>query len=670
MNKFLYSFFVLFSSYVYSQNDTTHVQAHVNAQLTWYGNYDAIAAFPIEDISYEKILMDFTMGCADGGCSHWDYTVSVYLMHPTGVLDSNITVLDTLSIEPFEVDTTWNVYEVIEKFELGRLITPYGNYMDWNQPTDPNDLYDENWDHSYIFDVTDFAPLLTDSSLIRVHYDGWSSGFSATVDFDFIEGIPPREVLSIENIAPVGGYSYQSLADDQNFQPITKIFNEQVEGVAVKSYVSGHGHEGPQSCCEWVSKQHSISINGDDIYQWDVWKDCGMIPIYPQGGTWPFDRAGWCPGTGVDLQVSELTEFIDLDSEVEIDYSVQAYTDNGEQAGTFIVSNTLFTYGNINFENDVEILDIVKPTNKDNWTRMNPICGSPMVKIRNRGSKFLTSATIKYGIQGGTLSSYEWNGALDFLESTSIELPVPNWSGVTEDSKFIATVISEDDMYLNNNSLTTNFDIPDVLPGTFVFEFRTQTNYGSTNRASQSSFFINDINGNLIFENTSPLQSYTWYKDTINLPFGCYELIFKDSAEDGVNEHWYYGEASSAAGKVQIRNMNGDIIKKFPDDFGQQIDYRFTVDYPLRIEPLGKATLDLYPNPASDFLSLNLSLPSPQDVSFVLYNNLGEELSRIDRSNYTVGSEIFDLRFLNIGMYYIKAITPTNELLNKFIIVR
>ena len=120
----------------------------------------------------------------------------------------------------------------------------------------------------------------------------------------------------------------------------------------------------------------------------------------------------------VDLQVSELTEFIDLDSEVEIDYSVQAYTDNGEQAGTFIVSNTLFTYGNINFENDVEILDIVKPTNKDNWTRMNPICGSPMVKIRNRGSKFLTSATIEYGIEGGTLTSYEWNGALDFLEST------------------------------------------------------------------------------------------------------------------------------------------------------------------------------------------------------------------------------------------------------------
>ena len=225
-------------------------------------------------------------------------------------------------------------------------------------------------------------------------------------------------------------------------------------------------------------------------------------------------------------------------------------------------------------------------------------------------------------------------------------------------------------MYLNNNSLTTDFDIPDVLPGTFVFEFRTQTNYGSTNRASQSSFFINDINGNLVFEHTSSLQPYTWYKDTINLPFGCYELIFEDSAEDGVNEHWYYGESSSAAGKVQIRNMNGDIIKKFPDDFGQQIDYRFTVDYPLRIEPLGKASFDLYPNPASDFLSINLSLPSPQDVSFVLYNNLGKELFRLDRFNFTVGSEIFDIHSLNTGMYYVKAITPSNELFDKFILVK
>ena len=97
-------------------------------------------------------------------------------------------------------------------------------------------------------------------------------------------------------------------------------------------------------------------------------------------------------------------------------------------------------------------------------------------------------------------------------------------------------------MYLNNNSLTTDIDIPDVIPGTFVFEFRTQTNYGSTNRA-QSSFIINDINGNLV-EHSSTLQSYTWYKDTINLPLVVMNSFLKIRLKM-VNEHWYYGESSS-----------------------------------------------------------------------------------------------------------------------------
>ena len=87
------------------------------------------------------------------------------------------------------------------------------------------------------------------------------------------------------------------------------------------------------------------------------------------------------------------------------------------------------------------------------------------------------------------------------------------------------------------------------------------------------------------------------------------------------------------------------------------------------MEPVGKASFDLYPNPASDFLSINLSLPIPQDVSFILYNNLGKELTRLDRYNFTVGTETFDIHFLNAGMYFIKVVTPTNEFFDKFILL-
>ena len=576
MNKF-FSLFAILCFVACSQNDTIKVRSHDHVDLIWYENYDEKVLFPKPN-SYEKILMNFTMGCASGGCSHWDYTVSVFLMEPTGTLDSNVVVLDTVSLEPLEVDTTWNVYEVLEKFELARLITPYGNYMDWDKPSDPNDLFDSSWEHSYVFDVTDFASLLKDSSLIRVHYGGWSSGFSATVDFDFIEGIPAREVLSIENMYPIGEYSYRSLADDENFPPITKTFDEKVKGVAVKSYITGHKHAGPENCCEWIPKQHSLAINGDEICQWEVWKDCGMNPIYPQGGTWPFDRAGWCPGTAVDLQVSDLTVFINPGSEVELDYRVQPYGNNGEDTGTFILSNTLFSYGSINFEKDIEITDIIKPTNKDKWRRMNPICADPVIEIRNRGSESITAVSVEYGIEGAELLTYEWTGTIGFLETVFVALPAPDWTSAAQDSKFIATLILEGDEYLNNNTLRSDFDIPEVLPRDFVFEFRTQTNYDSTNRAQQSTFCIYDADAELIFEHSSALESFTWYEDTISLSAGCYELVFKDAAENGVNEHWYYGEHASAAGKVQIRNMDGAIIKKFPDDFGQQIDYRFTVD--------------------------------------------------------------------------------------------
>lgn len=658
---------VLFHSIAYSQNDTTSVRSHNRVDLTWYEGYDAIANFP-EEGPHEKILMDFTMGCASGGCSHWDYTVSVFVITPTGLMDST-AVMDTLSTEPIEIDTTWNVYERKEKFELARLITPYGNYMDWDQSWDPNDLYNDDWEHSYSFDVTDFAPLLKGASTIQVHYGGWSSGFSATVDFHFIKGTPAREVLAVENMYPVGEYSYRSLADDENFPAITKVFDEPIKGVAIKSYISGHKHAGPQSCCEWISKQHSLAIQGNERFQWDVWKDCGRIPIYPQGGTWPFDRAGWCPGTAVDLQVSELTDFIDWSAQVELDYRVQPYSISGEDTGTFIVSNTLFSYGDINFEKDVEITDIIQPTTKDEWSRMNPICANPVIEIRNRGSKPLTSVTVRYGLEGKELSSYEWTGRIEFMESEWVDLLIPDWTGASEDSKFIVTVSIDGDEYMSNNTLTSDFDIPEVLPNEFVFEFRTQRNYNATDRAAESSYYINDSEGELVFEHSSPLEPYTWYIDTIRLPEGCYELIFEDSAENGVNEHWYSGEASNGAGIIRIRNMNGQVIKKFPDDFGQQLDYRFTVTYPLEVQFIDDPIFDVYPNPVNDLMVLSLSLPHAEDVDFILYSNIGDEIRRFRRKNFTSGTETINLQGLSSGVYFVKVLTRTSEQVKKFVVV-
>ena len=63
-------------------------------------------------------------------------------------------------------------FDVIEKYELARVITPYGGNLS------------ADWEFRHSFDVSDFVHLLRDSVEIRAFYGGWSSGFSATLDFD------------------------------------------------------------------------------------------------------------------------------------------------------------------------------------------------------------------------------------------------------------------------------------------------------------------------------------------------------------------------------------------------------------------------------------------------------------------------------------------------------
>ena len=58
--------------------------------MTWYANYDEWGVFPDGSKSYEKVILHYTMGCASGGCSPWDYTTQIFILHNTGLIDSTL----------------------------------------------------------------------------------------------------------------------------------------------------------------------------------------------------------------------------------------------------------------------------------------------------------------------------------------------------------------------------------------------------------------------------------------------------------------------------------------------------------------------------------------------------------------------------------------------------
>jgi len=511
----------------------------------WGASYKEIVKFPKTSENWAKIIMVQSLKCdsstkADSyPCGEWDYIWNTKLKVPKG-------------------DTT-------EDFVISSFVTPYGKRL-WLGG-------EKGWQWTY--DVSDYAPVLTGEMEIITG----NNQELLDLKFLFIKGKPIRDVLSVENIYPFGNYNYGQLADDSVLTSRKIYLIPEAEGYRLKARISGHGHEGPRNCCEWDSKTHSYYINDWEHFRWNVWKDCGNNPIYPQGGTWPFDRAGWCPGTKVDEYDFELTPKVTPGDTIDFDYGIEYYSDNGEKGGNFRMSHQLFSYGSPNFKNDVAVTEIIAPSSEYKYSRINPSCTNPRILIKNTGSYTLKSAIITYGLIDGMKSEYHWHGNLDFLESEEIFLPTPDWIGLAENQQFIVEISkpnSVEDENILNNTLTSIVKLPLTLPSESILQIKTN-NLG---RAAENSFTISNEMGKIFYSEVSFSDDST-YNYELQLEDGCYQFRFVDNMEDGISVHWWNRNSAPEEvginGSIKFLSKDEKEIFKFKPDFGQEIILNFRV---------------------------------------------------------------------------------------------
>ncbi len=58
----------------------------------------------------------------------------------------------------------------------------------------------------------------------------------------------------------------------------------------------------------------------------NLWRtDCSVNPCSPQGGTWTYSRAGWCPGASVIPWDNDVTSLITPGGFAVVDYNIQPY---------------------------------------------------------------------------------------------------------------------------------------------------------------------------------------------------------------------------------------------------------------------------------------------------------------------------------------------------------
>lgn len=511
----------------------------------WGAKYTSFVQFPDDDHTWSKILMTQTLKCdsttkADEyPCGEWDYIWDTFLKVPAG-------------------DST-------EVFSLGSFVTPYGKRLELGGET--------GWVWTY--DVTRYAPLLKGSREIKTG----NNQELLDLKFHFIPGTPVRQVRSVKNIYPYGNYKYEYLASDSLLKERALVLDPDAAGFRLLARISGHGHHGPFNCCEWDSKTHTYYINKWEKLRWNVWKDCGHNPIFPQGGTWPFDRAGWCPGTKVDEYEFEITQLVQPGDTMLIDYAVEPFQDNGESSGDFRMSHQLFSFGPPNFQYDVELIDILKPTAVQAHSRQNPSFSAPIIKIRNSGSLPLQTLTIQYGLSNGVKSKTHWHGSLNFYEEELITLPVPDWTGLASDRRFevhLSAPNQTTDQNPGNNKMSSSIPEPLVIESDFILHIFTN----DVNRSKENTAIISDINGTVFFYYDTFLDS-TSYNFQVSLPEGWYEFRFLDDMEDGISRHWWlrssHPEWVGINGEIQFQTTDGELIRRFPADFGDELFLGFRV---------------------------------------------------------------------------------------------
>jgi peptide-N-glycosidase F-like protein len=280
-----------------------HVRTFSKEYVNWNEARSKVFAFPAATTAIRSVKLTITLDCPAGGCDPWDRSATVFVK---GVDDAG------------RPDT----------FEIARFITPYGRGCSWTA------------------DVTDYRKLLTGSVELgfRIEtYIGAPMGWLVTLDLDFTPGEPTRQVIGIRNLwkgSPEYGNPDNPIA---SFFPERKeLMRSHVTSAKLRFRVTGHGQGNTDNAAEFAQKLHGVLVNGTD-HTHELWRaDCGTNPCSPQGGSWQYARAGWCPGSTVTPWDVDLGAAGRAGATVAIRYHVEDYLNECRPVAGCQASNCIF----------------------------------------------------------------------------------------------------------------------------------------------------------------------------------------------------------------------------------------------------------------------------------------------------------------------------------------
>ncbi|MGQ7868902.1 peptide-N-glycosidase F-related protein [Sunxiuqinia sp. sy24] len=553
---------------------TSHDQETIVCEPSGSSYFKQWAVFPGAEEPVRRVFMDVTLGHPDSiNIAHWDYLDHITLRRAGGVNGESLDL------------------------EIGRMLTPYGSN------------FKKDWQWKWRVDVTDFASLLRDSVEVEYMHSGYESkevGWELTIDFEISIGKPVAELVRYDKVF-AGNYAYGDSTKPitESLAPIEMEMHPEAKLGRLRIQHTGHGMDRPRGCSEFCSRWREVVLDGTVIDRRDMWKECADNALYPQGGTWIFDRAYWCPG---DLQKADLIDFPITQTSHTLDLELEPYTAQRNVQANESIQSMLFQYKQPNSRHDVAIEEILVPNKSVELNRLNPSCFEPRIVVRNLGSEPVQALDIVYGTEGFDFKTFTWIGELGFYEEQVIVLP-----GVI-DFNFGENVFAVEvslaggatDEWDADNSRQAQFVSPKEMPEKMVLTYK------SNNAPGDNTIRVINNQQEVVFERTPERsEANMLYSDTLFLSEGKYRLALQDTAHNGL-EFWFMPK--QGYGYLYLSDLDGKVLHRFESDCGVGEKLDFTTSKTPRIdENVEQELYILHPRMFKSKTELMVNTEKPSD---------------------------------------------------------
>jgi hypothetical protein len=280
------------------------------------------------------------------------------------------------------------------------------------------------------------------------------------------------------------------------------------------------------------------------------------------------------------------------------------------------------------------------------------------ITFANFGSAPLTSLSIKYQVNGGTIYNFDWNSStpLNFLEQTTVELPEADLSGTSNNLKvYLTNPNGQPDQNHSNDTSVVSFSNFRNCYTKIYLKMKLDGN------AAGITWKMLKPNGSVLTQG-GPYVNNQPISVTISAPeYGCFKFIMMDSDGDGLTAPGYYKLYDS------VGNVFADSVRFT----GYQVVHALNVRSDAGIkENLLNSDISVFPNPLQNETMITYKLQQTTTVKLSVIDLLGNTVYNDVIGIKTKGEHQYQLNVqkLKAGVYFIKMDIGDKMLTRKIVI--